>query len=79
VNPLALLALKFLVGKGGAIIQEFAASVKRFKALSPTDAAIQALPDDAAAIEAFARSVQAGQAENAAIQGRLRRRIQSEG
>lgn len=78
MNPLALLALRFLVGKGGTLLQQFAASVKTFKAMSPKEADIQALPDDAAAIEAFARATTTALDENQQIQARIRARVDRE-
>lgn len=78
MNPLAMLALRFITGKGSTLLTEFAAAVRRFKALSPTDAEVQALPDDEAAIAAFARAVDAGLEENAAIRDRLSARLARE-
>lgn len=81
MNPLAAklthLALKFIVASP-ALLKQFAASVQTMKRLAPTDADIQALPDDAGAIEQFARATQAALQENADITARLRARAQQE-
>jgi hypothetical protein len=75
VNPLAVklgaLALQYIV-KLPFVLRGFSQAVKDYKRMAPTDADIQALPDDEAAIELFARAVQDALVENAAIKDRLR-------
>jgi len=77
VNPVAVklaqLALKFVVASP-SLLKQFGDSVKTMKRLAPTDADVQALPDDAAAIEQFAAATQAALQENARIAARLRER-----
>lgn len=75
---LARLALKFLISKGPALMRQFSASVKDLKRLMPQDAELQALPDDAAAIEQFAVATHAALDESAAITARLRARAAAE-
>lgn len=70
---LAQLALKFVVASP-SLLRQFGDSVKTLKRLAPTDADVQALPDDAAAIEQFAAATQAALQENAQIAARLRER-----
>ena len=78
MNPvLARLALKFVVSLP-ALLRQFSAAVKDYKRLAPTDAELQALPDDHAAIEAFARATQAALQENADILARLSERAARE-
>ena len=74
---LARLALRFIVSVP-TLLRQFSAAVQDYKRLAPTDAEIQALPDDRSAIEAFARSVDAAQRENAEITERLRARAEAE-
>lgn len=77
MNPVAVklaqLALKFVVASP-SLLKQFGDSVKTMKRLAPTDADVQALPDDAAAIEQFAAATQAALQENARIAARLRER-----
>lgn len=81
MNPIAVklghLALKFLVASP-SLLRQFGDSVKTMKRLAPTDAEVQALPDDAAAIEQFAAATQEALRENAVITGRLRARAATE-
>lgn len=74
---LAKLALRFIVSLP-SLLRQFSAAVQDYKRLAPTDAEIQALPDDRAAIEAFARAVDVAQQENADITARLRARVDAE-
>lgn len=74
---IARLALRFIVS-APAVLAQFATAVQNYKRLAPTDAEIQALPDDRSAIEAFARQVDEAQRENADITSRLRARAEAE-
>jgi len=82
MNPLVALlgarALKFILASP-SLVRGFAAEVKRWKAERPSASDIAELPDDAAAIKAFADRIDESIAENAAIQARLRARAARSG
>jgi hypothetical protein len=70
MSPVLGVLLKVILASP-KLVPQIIAEVKAAKARMPTDAEIQALPDDEAAIAAFKLDVDAGLAENAAIQARL--------
>ncbi len=70
-------ALKFIVASP-TLIAKFGAAVKQAKAESPSDAMLQSLPDDEAAIRMFAEAVARGERENADLVAWLEQRKRDE-
>lgn len=69
--------LKLLLGSP-TLLPRIVAEVKAAKQRMPSDAEIQALPDDEAAIAAFRADLDAAVAENAGIQARLQARVDAD-